>query len=1305
MNKAQRRVAVKLFEKRCQALAKDMTEFVSIPYTYSAQGVSKTTTTTVFNVNLSQRHPGSDLWTITVEVDDVNIFGNLSGRSKSKPAPKYIGIILEFGHPEVINLNDVHILKKFRKKGYLSSLSSRWFPLFVKHGFLYMDIPAAQGEGPPWYKKHWQMGKSNGLNYFYSSSSNKVMIQGDRVYLRSTKTGPKKYIRFQRVGTPVKLSKRQIRSLVKTKKKPTAAKKLLPPPPLPPLPPSPILPPPLLPSSIRPEDLKEIHALQSVLLLKKKKLEGKWLCISHASFYSNRCLSTLIGWPQNRLTHVIRMLRSLDSKDLAGIFPRTRVSLRPRKFKGKNGKTISIFQTKHGLNHVNICSRCDWWCIGTRSVYDTPGNDPEFRHKEVISNRFSLAHQYATSTSTTATKTAKASKNNESKRSHKKPYPSSASSLSPSSTVNFTGDQHDNSSNSNSNGNPQVPGRPPSPIHFNLSPGQHQPQPIPIAIAIPPISVGTPAAAPTCKSLQEILLNEISKINTAATQNDREQLEVVALESIKTVYNALHEASNSTTTPKYNRISQNILTQRGRSTRIQGLKNNFEILANVHKEPNSLDAAIAVASRLAFELGTVDGRVLSRQLTQIQVRESKQTKVGIDIAVSIRANLWQSTIQYNHIAILLKNVFGGRQILPPLHHVIQYEKSDKVLPTLSFPPHPFVHSIHPNAVQIVEQDFTHDAGNKQYKTKTGLDLFNTKHPKQISTEHDWKTKARDGTHWDTTKRTDVPNFCGFSFHAVPMVHKLLAGIAREVEINLMLYMEACYDITEAEDIAKKLKFYKMVVVISRGIDGMGDTGEKQGVIGGGDHQLRACVKILRVQLIPLNLATAKDLNTRNLFKCCPECGNSGLSKEIQAEKPHKIYKTGCNNCGRVTLFRQLQGNSSKITPDFAIASGNENNATVYREFFGHCEREWMAVVAASVTITFNLLQLTVPIEVDVINGMFDVKALAGIAGVSCFGPASQCMGGRSKKDAKEKCGTCNLLTMNERIQHGLNYEKYASYKKDGEHTKRGCTDPQWKRRRCSYFITSKPMSTFYFAMDASHCRIAMGKFALEVLYHEVASVQIWNRGSMNSDQRTLLDSTETIVDTFIEQKLHRAIKMMFDGNNSRHILATENQKMLVTLIPDWERKFAFVQFLTGIRFCLSNVSESNPEPGSWIGYKDRAVEFANWVNEGPFSYIGWGNYFHQMIEHVEEHQIRLGGLLGMASAESQEAGNKEGRKVMRTKARAGAAKHRDIVIARWLRCNRLLAKAWEENRLGPHKVADTTLQPASKLKRCDFYYN
>ena len=271
MNKAQRRVEVKLFEKRCEALAKEMTEFVSIPYTYSAQGVSKTTTTTVFNVNVSQHHTGSDLWTITVEVDDVNIFGNLSGRSKSKPAPKYIGILLQFGHPEVINLNDVHILKKFRKKGYLSSLSSRWFPLFFKHGFLYMDIPAAQGEGPPWYKKHWHMGTSSGLNYFYSKSSKRVIIQRDRVYLRSTQNGPKKYIRFQKVGIPVKLSERQIRRLVKTKTKPTAAKNLMPPPPSLPSPPPSILPPPPLPSSISPEDLKEIHALQSVLLLKKKK--------------------------------------------------------------------------------------------------------------------------------------------------------------------------------------------------------------------------------------------------------------------------------------------------------------------------------------------------------------------------------------------------------------------------------------------------------------------------------------------------------------------------------------------------------------------------------------------------------------------------------------------------------------------------------------------------------------------------------------------------------------------------------------------------------------------------------------------------------------------------------------------------------------------------------------------------------------------------------------------------------------------------------------------------------------------------
>ena len=113
--------------------------------------------------------------------------------------------------------------------------------------------------------------------------------------------------------------------------------------------------------------------------------------------------------------------------------------------------------------------------------------------------------------------------------------------------------------------------------------------------------------------------------------------------------------------------------------------------------------------------------------------------------------------------------------------------------------------------------------------------------------------------------------------------------------------------------------------------------------------------------------------------------------------------------------------------------------------------------------------------------------------------------------------------------------------------------------------------------------------------------------------------------------------MMHDGNMTRDLLNPDNRDVLLQVIPTLQRRQIVNAFMDGLVTIHEMTRGSNLEPGSWIGWTTWAVDFATWVRDGELGYLDWGMYFHNDIEHTEEQQIRLGGALGLCSAESQEA--------------------------------------------------------------------
>ena len=181
-----------------------------------------------------------------------------------------------------------------------------------------------------------------------------------------------------------------------------------------------------------------------------------------------------------------------------------------------------------------------------------------------------------------------------------------------------------------------------------------------------------------------------------------------------------------------------------------------------------------------------------------------------------------------------------------------------------------------------------------------------------------------------------------------MLSSMAKQHAPEIELNLTAYMQACYGTTDPIFIRQILKHYKMEVLVPKGFDGMGDTGEKNQIIGLGDHQLRATLKMIRWLLTP-NIVLNQP--------ACQECGNSGLSKEKRdavkkGQESFVHWKTGCWCCGRAVVCLNIDGNSSTCTPDVGLASGNEGNHTVYTRCFQNILKMALNRLLAKISICF-----------------------------------------------------------------------------------------------------------------------------------------------------------------------------------------------------------------------------------------------------------------------------------------------------------------------------------------------------------------
>ena len=103
-----------------------------------------------------------------------------------------------------------------------------------------------------------------------------------------------------------------------------------------------------------------------------------------------------------------------------------------------------------------------------------------------------------------------------------------------------------------------------------------------------------------------------------------------------------------------------------------------------------------------------------------------------------------------------------------------------------------------------------------------------------------------------------------------------------------------------------------------------------------------------------------------------------------------------------------------------------------------------------------------------------------------IGIGAQCLAGIGKAAAQTDVDQCTLLSLKEQQQLGRNYEEYAQHtsKEGGEHVHVGSNPNKKQQLNVTILSHLNPISKSDTFFDEAHGRISMGKFTLEVAYHE-----------------------------------------------------------------------------------------------------------------------------------------------------------------------------------------------------------------------------
>ena len=174
--------------------------------------------------------------------------------------------------------------------------------------------------------------------------------------------------------------------------------------------------------------------------------------------------------------------------------------------------------------------------------------------------------------------------------------------------------------------------------------------------------------------------------------------------------------------------------------------------------------------------------------------------------------------------------------------------------------------------------------------------------------------------------------------------------------------------------------------------------------------------------------------------------------------------------------------------------------------------------------------------------------------------------------------------------------------------------------------------------EALHADLSWMRFVIGIVLRVKANIKQWRE---SKEVKETIRVVRNEFDDFVRQNIGLQPQLQLPGNYVREILSDKIVCLLHVshFLGSIEGSKAPKDILQQYNWLRRVYRAKNPDPVDVSVYKKKAVALAKLLLK-EFPWALWPNYFHWVVEHVQE-LIEKHGSVGALSAEDVEAGNKQ----------------------------------------------------------------
>ena len=197
------------------------------------------------------------------------------------------------------------------------------------------------------------------------------------------------------------------------------------------------------------------------------------------------------------------------------------------------------------------------------------------------------------------------------------------------------------------------------------------------------------------------------------------------------------------------------------------------------------------------------------------------------------------------------------------------------------------------------------------------------------------------------------------------------------------------------------------------------------------------------------------------------------------------------------------------------------------------------------------------------------------------------------------------------------------------------------------------------------------RFVIGIVLKVKANIKHWGE---TKEVKEALKLVRNEFDDYVRLNTGLQPRLQLPGNYVREMLSDKNINLLPNFLRSTEGSKALKEIIQEYNWLRKVYRAKNPDPRDVSVYKERVVALAKHLLK-EFPWALWPNYFHRVVEHVQE-LIEKHGSVGALSAEGVEAGNKQVRlfRTLFSCTSSAQLSMEDIIQLSWLVSSKTLQK-------------------------------